>query len=131
MNGTNTNEEQIITPELYDAWKTEFDELGLRVGDAIPQPVVNALREKIEAEQAKVGNDVTSVNADETTGIVIPPASVEVAQLFYRGMLIISNGYRTVENKNFRHVKCSDGTSYDLTETEYKKEVGFTKNVTA
>lgn len=126
-----TNEEQIITPELYDAWKIEFDELGLRVGDAIPQPVVNALREKIEAEQAGIGGKTTSIDADEKTGIIVPEELPEQQELFYRGLLVISNGYRTVEERTFRHIKCSDGTSYDLTEAEYKKEVGFTQNVTA
>lgn len=44
-------------------------------------------------------------------------------RLRYRGQVVIDESIRTVGVQSFRHIRCADGVSYDLTEQEYRTQV--------
>lgn len=119
----------LVTAELYDKYHDEFPDL--KVGDPLPQVIID-----LEAEEAKAAadekarkdaEDAAAAKSEEDRKAAAAKAAVPTTpvtpKLSYRGLLIVSSGFRTVENTKYRHIRCSDGTEYDLTEKEYKEQV--------
>lgn len=53
---------------------------------------------------------------------VMPIAPVEAVEkkLIYMGKEVISDAFRTVNEKEMHHIKTADGVSHDLTDAEYE-----------
>jgi hypothetical protein len=129
--------ENLITPELYDA-HPEYAEAGLKVGDPVPETELvdfTVTQEFLDAhpeapEGVKVG-DVIQIPSVVMPAKVTPPPVVPVEPVVpvrepvktFTGQTVISDGFREVNGKEFRHIKIADGSTYDLTEKEYQERV--------
>lgn len=74
---------------------------------------------KVEADAAaKVEADAAAAGAEG--GIIANDAAAEKR---FNGQVVIVDGSRTIEDKEYHHIRIEDGTEYDLTDAEYAEQV--------
>lgn len=115
-----TKEDEIVTPELYDLYP-EFSAIGLKVGELIP--VGFAYGTDDEDVEEEIAEDDGAVDS-ETDSISAPQ---DAEEKHYGGKLVISDGFREVNDRRFHHIRLEDGSTNDLTDEEYDKNVIVSK----
>ena len=80
---------------------------------------------EVESVDSIAGSQTTSGSAlppevESETEVAAQTTVDELPKLYFNGKRIISDGVREVEGKEVKHVRLEDGTSFDLTDEEYK-----------
>lgn len=129
----------IITQEYYDS-HPECEKLGLKAGDPVPAQLSEEEMEDTEdhiiteenIQEFKDANPGVEVNVGDVFKVPKFPEQAEAEDIkkkvpieeisikkFYLGKEIIRDGNREVEGIPFHSITLTDGTSYDLSESDY------------
>lgn len=100
----------IVTQEYLDLNPAEA-EAGTKVGDTIKVPVFEG--------DVQIADTVVEPTV-ATPGETVAP----VMEKRFRGKVVVRDGYRSIpDSGTVRHISVEDGSEYDLSESDYQKEV--------
>lgn len=73
--------------------------------------------------ESQTTENTPATSEQATSGVAGASATIEEASKIYAGKKIISESFRLVNEKQYRHIKLEDGSTYDLTEGDYQANV--------
>ncbi len=127
-----------IQPEGFEATAPQGTVVELTAEQAEPLLASGAIKEHVEAAAPKEGDACTTDDGKPGTidaaGVCIatpvaaeeapkPPVEDEAPKKYLGGLLILSEDVRTVNGKDYNHVKLIDGSEQDLTDEQYEEQV--------
>lgn len=105
--------EEVVDPVVTQEWLDAHPDSALQIGDPIPAEGDATAKKDDDAKRDDVQEEAKA-----------PAEPVKK----YRGQVLISDGMRTVNDKEYHFIRIADGSTYDLTDEEYENEV-ITENV--
>lgn len=96
------------------------------IADGVIQLVENQEEDTVEEKKKEEGAtnvDPTATKDADTDEVADTEIADVVPKKMFGKLEVISDGFREVNDKQYRHIRVADGSEYDLTEEEYADKV--------